>query len=54
MITGPTTGLLRTKVKGLRVEDEEVESIERRGVHFSMPIPEKVRRSDKLYIVEQA
>jgi putative protease len=53
MITGPTTGLLRTVVQELRVENESVERIARRGVHFSMPIAEKIRPSDKLFLVEK-
>ena len=52
IITGPTTGYLRTKVSSLHLEESPVEVISRRGVHFSMPVQEKIRPSDKLYKVE--
>ncbi|MCB0571079.1 MAG: U32 family peptidase [Phaeodactylibacter sp.] len=52
LITGPTTGLLRTKVNSLQLEGQAVGSVGRRGVHFSMPVAEKVRPSDKLYKIE--
>ena len=52
IITGPTTGYLRSKVTSLHLEEEPVEAITRRGVHFSMPISGKIRPSDKLYKVE--
>ncbi len=54
LITGPTTGLLRTRVESLRVDDRDAESVEERGVHFSMPVAAKVRPSDKLYKIEPA
>ena len=49
VITGPTTGALIFKVEELRFDLKPVESVER-GQRFSMPVPEKVRPSDKLYI----
>jgi putative protease len=52
IITGPTTGYLRTKVTSLHLEEQPVEAINRRGAHFSMPVGEKIRPSDKLYKVE--
>lgn len=54
LITGPTTGLLRTRVKALRINDEDTSTVQQRGVHFSMPITSKVRPSDKLYKIEPA
>ncbi len=54
MITGPTTGLLRTRVASLRVNDQEASTVAQRGVHFSMPVAAKVRPSDKLYKIEPA
>lgn len=52
MITGPTTGLVRTRVTELRLEESPAEEIDRRGAHFSMPVPVKVRPSDKLFKIE--
>lgn len=52
MITGPTTGLVRMRVEALRLEDKAVEQIDRRGAHFSMPAPVKIRPSDKLFKIE--
>ncbi len=52
IITGPTTGYFRTKVTSLHLDELPVEAITRRGAHFSMPVSEKIRPSDKLYKVE--
>lgn len=49
VITGPTTGALIYKVEELRFDLKPVECI-RKGQLFSMPVPEKVRPSDKLYL----
>lgn len=48
IITGPTTGVIEAQVKELRVELKPVDEVQK-GVRFSMPIEEQVRRSDKLY-----
>lgn len=48
LITGPTTGALFSTVEELRVELKTVQKTVR-GECFSMPVPEKVRPSDKLY-----
>ena len=48
VITGPTTGAIIMKVEELRFDLKPVESV-RKGQLFSMPVPEKVRPSDKLY-----
>ena len=48
MITGPTTGVIETEVKEIRVDLQPVE-IALKGVKCSIPIEEKIRRSDKLY-----
>ncbi|MDR1526355.1 MAG: U32 family peptidase [Dysgonamonadaceae bacterium] len=48
LITGPTTGALFSNVEEIRVDLKPVpETV--RGESFSMPVPEKVRPSDKLY-----
>ena len=48
MVTGPQTGLVRTTVSELRVDDVPVETV-RKGATFSMPLPDAIRREDKLY-----
>lgn len=52
-ITGPTTGLLQTKVQNLRLNGKEVQEVGA-GDRFSMPIDKKIRSSDKLFKVEEA
>ncbi len=51
IITGPTTGVIETTVKEIRVEREIVEATQK-GDSFSMQIDEIVRRSDKIYKLE--
>jgi len=48
LIIGPTTGVIETKVKELRVDEVNVESAVK-GDRVSFPVGEVVRRSDKLY-----
>ncbi len=48
LITGPTTGVIQTTVKEIRVELKNVNST-KRGERFSIPLDTPVRRSDKLY-----
>ncbi len=48
MVTGPQTGLVRTTVSELRVDDVPVETV-KKGATFSMPLPDAIRREDKLY-----
>ncbi|MCW3806985.1 peptidase U32 family protein [Plebeiibacterium marinum] len=53
LITGPTTGIVKMVVPELRVDLKPVkETI--KGDRFSMPVPEKIRRSDKLYKIVPA
>ncbi len=49
VVTGPTTGALIFKVEELRLALEPV-ALVKKGDLFSMPVPEKVRPSDKLYL----
>jgi putative protease len=52
IISGPTTGIIETKVLEIRV-DMSVVSETKKGERFSIPVEHAVRRSDKLYkIVE--
>lgn len=48
LIIGPTTGVIETLVAELRVDDKAVTKTIK-GEKFSLPLPELVRRSDKLY-----
>jgi putative protease len=50
LIIGPTTGVIELQLDEVRVDDEEVETVPQ-GVAFSIPVDEKLRRSDKLYKV---
>lgn len=53
LITGPRTGVLRTKVDELRVQGSPVDRVTK-GDRFSMPLTEAVGEGDKLYkIVSQ-
>lgn len=48
LITGPTTGVIQTKVSEIRVDMKSVDKATK-GQRFSMPIDQIVRRSDKLF-----
>jgi putative protease len=50
LITGPTTGIIRTTVKELRLNNVEV-NVVKKGDSFSLPIDHVIRPSDKLYKV---
>ncbi|MFW0862023.1 MAG: U32 family peptidase [Candidatus Komeilibacteria bacterium] len=47
-IIGPTTGVIETEVKEIRLDDKKVKKA-KPGYIISIPIKEKVRKSDKLY-----
>lgn len=49
VITGPTTGALIFKAEQLRLDAGPVPEV-RKGDVFSMPVPAKVRPSDRLYL----
>ena len=51
IVTGPTTGALIFNVEELRLDLEPVSCV-KKGDLFSMPVPEKVRPSDRLYLWE--
>ncbi len=50
IVTGPTTGVVETEIKELRVDNVPVEEV-KKGVNFSTPIDTIIRSSDKLYKV---
>lgn len=49
IVTGPTTGVLIFKAEELRLEIDPVSEV-KKGQIFSMPVPAKIRPSDRLYI----
>lgn len=53
MITGPTTGIVKTKVEEIRVADQNVDKV-KKGDSFSIKIEEMIRPSDKLYKIVPA
>ena len=52
-ITGPTTGVIFTKIEELRVDNKPVIQV-KKGTEFTFLTPEKVRPSDKLYKIVEA
>ncbi len=52
LIIGPTTGVVETTVKEIRKDLKPVKYA-KKGDVISIPVPEKVRRSDKLYKLEK-
>ena len=50
LITGPTTGVIETCISEIRVDLNPVEKA-LKGETCSLPVPDKIRRSDKLYKV---
>jgi len=51
LITGPTTGVIETKIKEMQVDRKNVQEV-KKGQAFSIPIDAIIRRSDKLYKLE--
>ncbi len=50
LIIGPTTGTIDITLSEIRFDDRQSDSA-KKGDVISIPVPEKVRRSDKLYIL---
>lgn len=50
IIIGPTTGVVESRIKELRVDDKNTTVAQQRE-HCSIPIPDFLRRADKLYKV---
>ena len=48
VITGPTTGALMITVDDIQVHCQSV-PVARKGDAFSIPVPAKIRPSDRLY-----
>lgn len=53
LITGPTTGVVYSQIKEIRVDRKPVNKASK-GEHFSIAIDDQVRRSDKLFKVVDA
>lgn len=53
LIMGPTTGVVRTVAEEVRVDNQQVETVPQ-GALFSMPLPEPIRPSDKIYKIVEA
>lgn len=53
LITGPTTGVVQTHVKEIRVDLKNTQTAQK-GVRCSVPVDTLIRRSDKLYKVVDA
>ena len=52
IITGPTTGVIENDIQEIRIEDRQVgEAV--KGDVCSIPLSEKLRRSDKVYLFQQ-
>ncbi|MDE6741081.1 MAG: U32 family peptidase, partial [Muribaculaceae bacterium] len=49
VVTGPTTGALIFKVEELRLTTAPVPEV-KKGDRFSLPVPAKIRASDRLYL----
>lgn len=52
LITGPTTGVMYVTVSEIRLELDPVLTAPK-GTHVSIPVPDKVRPSDKLFLLEK-
>lgn len=50
LITGPTTGVMYLEAEEIRYELQPVQTA-RKGTHISIPVPAKVRPSDKLFLL---
>jgi putative protease len=53
LITGPTTGVIKSHIEEIRVDEQGVKKVYK-GERFSFPLKQLIRRSDKLYKVVDA
>ncbi len=53
LVTGPTTGAVYAEASEIRFDLRPVD-VAKKGWHISIPVPVKVRRNDKLFIVTDA
>ena len=52
LITGPTTGVMYLDATEIRLELDPVDYAPK-GTHVSIPVPGKIRQSDKLFKLEK-
>ena len=53
LVTGPTTGVMYLEAKEIRLELDPV-AYAPKGTHVSIPVPGKIRQSDKLFKIVEA
>lgn len=53
LVTGPTTGVMYLEAKEIRLELNPVDHAPK-GTHVSIPVPGKIRQSDKLFKIVEA
>lgn len=50
IITGPTTGVLQAQLEGIFVNEKQV-ILAKKGEEVTFPVPQKIRKNDKLFVV---
>jgi len=50
IITGTTTGVIKSKISEIRLEDKSKTNEAQKGQIFTIPLDERVREGDKLYV----
>ena len=53
LIIGPTTGVIKMKITGMRNEDSVIEKASK-GDTITFPVSKKVRKNDKVYVLKDA
>jgi U32 family peptidase len=53
MIVGEKTGLINSKISNLRNEDGREIQIAQKGEKIAFPLSQKIRKNDKLYLIEE-
>ena len=52
LIIGPTTGIVKTKVSSIVIDNKEITNA-KRGDSITLPVEEKVRKNDKVYLLKE-
>ncbi|MEK6955455.1 MAG: U32 family peptidase, partial [Nanoarchaeota archaeon] len=52
LITGPTTGVVQTRIKDMMIEKEKTEHA-KKNEKVTIPIKEKLRRNDRVFILKE-
>ena len=53
LVTGPTTGVMYLTAEEIRLDLQPVQTAPK-GTHISLPVPAKVRPSDKLFLLQES